>query len=1198
MQDAPSKAMNASALARPSVDGYIDDRALDGRTDDRFHLGALADELADLVASQRTPLNVAVFGPWGSGKSSLARLLGGALDERYKSIKFVPIDAWKYPEDPFRRQFIMESVRLLGLKEEKYRKKLYDTTTHSELKMPWQALRLLALVLLSLLGVCLITLLAAAALVGLVAAAVTTWNHFLGGFTGFLKSVAPAAVVVASVLTALFAVAGKLFVSDVSQSRVASAEHFEGVFREVVRDATGRSGEDRIVFFIDELDRCAARDVVAVLEGIRTFLDVDKCVFIVAADNRVLELAVQAEMPHPVPDEQANPYYSSGAEYLDKLFQHQVSIPALLPQRLTAFALSLVEDRAGVWREVNEHGSLPNLVSVLVPSHIRSPRRVKVLLNGFVSLYRVAKARHDEEPEHSPNPLQRLLELAKLSTLRLEFPLFCRDLVRYPRLAEHLTAYVRNNKSWPEGLESKARALGDAELVRAYASCGRPVELMLSAHVPPSGDAQDGQSDEGDDETVIDSSDAARRSELLSYLMKTADVPGPSRDIIFLEGAGSPYGVPGELADLVEEAATDNDLPALATLVGGLPEEERVRVVRLLHEVRRHTFGLEATNILGATLHLVGNSQLVDPASVADELVSDLTLEADARPLPVAWLSAATKLGLVALSDAGTKLAQSCASDPRLLEPDREDEAVDVVHAVEDVGLPLDDAIGGLVVGRSPGFVTSVIDSGVMSAASVSRLAADTDVLRLLSERWKLGTSDVDAEDVNTMSKTQRTHSRDVDWSLASAVADSEQTSLADAWLSVPPAPPVTPSETAVLLRVLRTASRMGWESSGGLLEGAPPTDSVILYTLTRLLFLDIDAHPADGCQAAWQRALGLVWGHSKWPRNWDSTDPGAWAVTPAWGSGDARERKMQVLRLIAGLDSNSSVWRRAIAVGYLDLVNESGVPLDVVSRAGSSLPDDWVLLDRDSRQELVGAIQAGPGAPEDHRRLWMVRISLVDNEVSLPFGADDVPSLMDGSAANNEAVALWLESRASAAEVIGFIRRVEQSDAFCDAIVGASDRFSRVEAADLAVALVDVGLIPDMPTYQPVLAQVDETLFADWLSERLREASNQAERERFMRVWSAWSPVPIEARRHLIDAYLHIASAGKGGFELALRHIELVRNPPRGFKNRLRETLTARAANYGLQKRTVDALLKTGLVKKARKGLFGRERLIGTDDE
>lgn len=305
--------------------GYIDDRALEARSDDRLHLGAVADELATLVCAQRTPLNVAVFGPWGSGKSSLAKLLQEALAKGTEATKFVPMDAWKYTEDSFRRQFIMESAKQLDLDPEKYRKKLYEKSMHSELKFPGEALKLLAKVLAVFLAIILGISLLGGVLIGLATMALHGNSQFFPALYEFLKDSAPTAIVSASVLTALFAFTGKLFISDVTQSEVASSEHFEDVFKGLIKSAIKGNIVKRIVFYIDELDRCPAEGVVAVLEGIRTFLDTDRCVFIVAADNRVLELAIQQAAPHPVPDEGANPYYSSGAEYLDKLFQHQVS---------------------------------------------------------------------------------------------------------------------------------------------------------------------------------------------------------------------------------------------------------------------------------------------------------------------------------------------------------------------------------------------------------------------------------------------------------------------------------------------------------------------------------------------------------------------------------------------------------------------------------------------------------------------------------------------------------------------------------------------------------------------------------------------------------------------------------------------------------------------------------------------------------
>ncbi len=118
------------------TNSYIDDRALESRSEDRFRLAALADELAILVQTQKMPLNVAVYGPWGSGKSSLAKLLEEVLYKESKSIKFVRIDAWKYSKDSFRRQFIMESARQLKLDVEHFRQKLYQRTTRSKLRIP------------------------------------------------------------------------------------------------------------------------------------------------------------------------------------------------------------------------------------------------------------------------------------------------------------------------------------------------------------------------------------------------------------------------------------------------------------------------------------------------------------------------------------------------------------------------------------------------------------------------------------------------------------------------------------------------------------------------------------------------------------------------------------------------------------------------------------------------------------------------------------------------------------------------------------------------------------------------------------------------------------------------------------------------------------------------------------------------------
>ncbi|NUT98623.1 MAG: hypothetical protein HOY78_42110 [Saccharothrix sp.] len=129
----------------------------------------------------------------------------------------------------------------------------------------------------------------------------------------------------------------KSFVVERKTEKADSDEQFEDLFCELVDEAD----LDRLVLFVDELDRCAPAEIVSTLDAVRTFLGVDKCIFIVATDQQVLEQALTKSLSQATPADPTNPYYSAGSAYLDKVFQYQVSIPPLLPQSVTRFAADL-----------------------------------------------------------------------------------------------------------------------------------------------------------------------------------------------------------------------------------------------------------------------------------------------------------------------------------------------------------------------------------------------------------------------------------------------------------------------------------------------------------------------------------------------------------------------------------------------------------------------------------------------------------------------------------------------------------------------------------------------------------------------------------------------------------------------------------------------------------------------------------------
>lgn len=81
---------------------------------------------------------------------------------------------------------------------------------------------------------------------------------------------------------------------------------------------------NRLVVFIDELDRCSPETILETLEAIRLFLFTGNTVFIIGADERHISYAVQKKF-----DEIEGQQINIGKEYLEKIIQYPIRIPRL-----------------------------------------------------------------------------------------------------------------------------------------------------------------------------------------------------------------------------------------------------------------------------------------------------------------------------------------------------------------------------------------------------------------------------------------------------------------------------------------------------------------------------------------------------------------------------------------------------------------------------------------------------------------------------------------------------------------------------------------------------------------------------------------------------------------------------------------------------------------------------------------------------
>jgi hypothetical protein len=584
------------------------------------------------MSQLRSGLPISVVWPRRrSGKSSLFTLIRARLAWREERVKLIRYDAWRYGGEALPRNFIAHAARELHLplddaRYTEFHRGLYENQRQVKLSPLrfWAALRNARFAPFLLLAV---AVLVAAALLG-------------------LSGVVIAALV--SIVALFFAAvidAGKVVVE---QSRPSEDEEFSRRFERLVEWATDsrrqRSGGreetrraagrlrgyvahglglyrlvywwygrlprgrlqtpvvDRLVFFIDELDRCDAEDIVATLKALRTFLDAERCVFIVAADRQAIEQALSAvEQSTPVDPER--PYYSTAGAYLDKIFQHQVTLPPLRSRSLAKFARSLTVEAGGIWQELieaegadGEDGAgeatplLDLVLFTLIPSHVRSPRRVKVLLNNYATNVRIVCSR-------LPNVWPaRSREIARLTTFQTEFPEFAADLSLEPRLPR----FLLNDSHAPQsGLVGEALARWNLNPGQDDAEAENP-----DPNLPLGEDALEEETPH--QRRKRERLERRRREELRRYLERTDDVEDLRRDLFYLQPAGIDVGLRDspELAELIEVEATDSPDTVVEAL-RGRPVADLAGAARLLASMVEDVLGPEQKQVMTALMEAV-----------------------------------------------------------------------------------------------------------------------------------------------------------------------------------------------------------------------------------------------------------------------------------------------------------------------------------------------------------------------------------------------------------------------------------------------------------------------------------------------------------------------------------------------------------------------------------------------------------------
>ncbi len=165
---------------------------------------------------------------------------------------------------------------------------------------------------------------------------------------------------------------------------------------EAIRQLLSKGDDDenttRLVVFIDDVDRCESEAAYRLLEGLKIYLTLDNCVFVLGMNQRAIEEAIAQRIgvsmgDRPQPENEGNYDRTMlAAAYMEKLCQNVWRLPAVRePEQVLCELLEqTIEDEAvrsfirqGLKVPVAEEDIAPSTYQCMPPN----PRRLKGLAN-------------------------------------------------------------------------------------------------------------------------------------------------------------------------------------------------------------------------------------------------------------------------------------------------------------------------------------------------------------------------------------------------------------------------------------------------------------------------------------------------------------------------------------------------------------------------------------------------------------------------------------------------------------------------------------------------------------------------------------------------------------------------------------------------------------------------------------------------
>ena len=382
----------------------ITDKPISLKSEDLLNVEKYSTALSNFITKSDTPITVGLQGEWGTGKTSLMSLL--LEDFNSQNIACSWVNTWEYSmfrganeTTPGVLRGMLEKLKI-SCKE----RGIWTLKDEGEAKFKSAA-------------------------------------RFLGGLANQIVANQTGLNV-------------KEAADGVSNNQVNTAEIAEikslitGLINDLISDS--ENPIQKVVFFVDDLDRIPPGDAVEVLEALKNIFDIPNCIFILAIDYDVVVKGLESKFG-PKTEENEREFRS----FFDKIIQVPFSMPTgtydienFLVEKLKFLGIEIVREEKELYAKAVKHTIGYN------------PRSLKRYLNSYSLINHLKEIDVDDDQAKGDDFM-----LFAILGIQISYPKIFRLLTQKPNFTEWNSAF--GNKfgiEWDE-VQEKIKKFGESDLI-------------------------------------------------------------------------------------------------------------------------------------------------------------------------------------------------------------------------------------------------------------------------------------------------------------------------------------------------------------------------------------------------------------------------------------------------------------------------------------------------------------------------------------------------------------------------------------------------------------------------------------------------------------------------------------------------------------------------------------------------------------